>query len=94
MKTLTLFVLLVLLTSCAGVTTPLDDGYEVGDVSRTVYGGAAHLAALRAAYCQSGDPLVRQAMLLSIRAIASHYPEEGLCTDLVDLHRQATQEQR
>lgn len=76
--------LIVASAGCESLRTPLDDGYQFGDLSRTVYGGAAHIAALRTAYCQSGDPLVRRGLLLSIHAVAPNYPEDGVCTDLLE----------
>lgn len=77
--------LMLLLGGCTAVHTPLDDGYDPGDVGRTVFGGAAHLLSLRQAYCTEGDYLARQGLLLAIRQVAPAYPRDGLCTHLLEV---------
>ncbi len=60
----------MLLTGCAQVQTPLDDGYEFGD-----------LGEWRAEYCATADPY-RRAVLLALAAKAGlTLPPNGICTD-------------
>ncbi|MFG6159641.1 hypothetical protein ACGTNG_12615 [Halomonas sp. 1390] len=82
MRTMITAACLAALSGCASIESPLDDGYRVGDLSRTVYGGTAHLMSLRDAYCDAADDTARNALLLGIRAIEPGYPVEGVCMSL------------
>ena len=80
----------MLITGCASIETPLDDGYQPGDVGRTVYGGAGRILQLQHEYCQNGDLLAREMLLYFVRSAVPGYPVDGLCTDLIAVIREAS----
>lgn len=81
----TILILAALATAgCASLETPLDDGYQPGDMARTAYAGAGRLLALQQAWCDGGDLVAKQVLLLSMRAAVPGYPEDGLCTDIIE----------
>ncbi|GAA0586613.1 hypothetical protein ACFQH5_20285 [Halomonas salifodinae] len=66
------------LTACASVQSPLDDGYQVGDLTGTVI-------QLQAEYCATADPRERAFRLAALRAAGVPVPPSGACTDILSL---------
>lgn len=66
-----IFAVLLMLGGCAGVQTPLDDGYQFGDISET-----------RRDYCATADPQARANLLAIIRLSGAVIPPSGICTDV------------
>lgn len=54
------------LTGCSSITSPLDDGYELGATTRT--------------YCESVDPAVRKTGRLAAERLGTNLPD--LCNTL------------
>jgi hypothetical protein len=74
---------LFLASGCAGIKSPphpLRDGYDVGDMYRSIDRRIDRLAQLEKAYCQEKDPLAKRLLLITIRQVAPGYPEKGICT--------------
>lgn len=57
---------LVVVTGCASITSPLDDGYELGDTTRT--------------YCESVEPAARETARLAADRLGTNLPD--LCAAL------------
>lgn len=70
MVKLCLFLFALLLSGCAQVPTPLDDGYQYGDLSEW-----------RAEYCATSDPYRRAALLALAARVGLALPIDGICTD-------------
>ncbi|WP_163557569.1 hypothetical protein [Halomonas sp. NO4] len=70
----------VILAGCAtnDVETPLDDGYQPGDVVGTV-------DTLQAQYCANADPRQRAYALAALEALKVTIPDRGACTDILEL---------
>jgi hypothetical protein len=66
------------LASCESIDTPLDDGYQFGDLSRTAI-------QLQAEYCAEADPRQRALLLALIKRTHIPIPDRGACTDLLNL---------
>lgn len=64
----------LILTGCASVETPLDDGYQFGD-----------LGEWRAEYCEASDPLLRAALLALAARKGVQLPANGICTEPTEL---------
>lgn len=75
------------LTGCANITSPVDNDYEFGDTTGS-------LLALQHAYCVEGDMIARQLLLMSARALIPDYPPSGLCTDLIEVLSDASNDQQ
>jgi hypothetical protein len=74
MRNSCLFLFALLISGCAQVQTPLDDGYDFGDLSEW-----------RAEYCATADPY-RRAVLLALAARAGlTLPSNGVCTDPLEV---------
>jgi len=73
----------LLLGGCSGIKSPphpLRDGYDVGDLYRSLDRRVDRLSQLEKAYCKEKDPLAKRLLLLTIRQIIPEYPERGICT--------------
>lgn len=66
------------LSACAGMQTPLDDGYQFGDLTATV-------AEIQAQYCATADPYQRAVLLALLERSGANIPDRGACTDLLEL---------
>lgn len=66
------------LTGCASVQSPMDDGYQFGDITSTVL-------SLQAEYCTSADPRERAFRLAALRAAGVPVPASGACADILAL---------
>lgn len=78
MKHLFLALALTTLAGCASLETPLDDGYQFGDVTNTAI-------ILQARYCESADPYQRAVRMVLLQRVGVELPDEGVCTDIVEL---------
>lgn len=67
-----------LLSGCAAISTPVDEGYEFGDTLDSTL-------TLQAKYCAETNPTKRAIYLKAAKSIAPFYPERGACTDLAEL---------
>lgn len=70
--------LAVALAGCASVQSPLDDGYQFGDLTGTVL-------SLQAEYCATADPRERAFRLAALRAAGVPIPRSGACADILTL---------
>lgn len=70
-------VLLMLVSGCAGIKTPLDEGYEFGDTTDS-------MLSVRAEYCATADPGRRALLLGVLRAAGAPVPPSGACGDIVE----------
>lgn len=66
------------LTGCATIDSPMDDGYQFGDLTGTVL-------SLQAEYCSSADPRERAFRLAALRAAGVPIPRSGACADILAL---------
>ena len=78
MRLLLLSLFFLALAGCASVKSPLDDGYQVGDITGTVL-------SLQAEYCSSADPRERAFRLAVLRAAGVPVPRAGACADILAL---------
>ncbi|WP_299316223.1 hypothetical protein, partial [uncultured Halomonas sp.] len=79
MKRLIVFAALaVALAGCASIDSPMDDGYQFGDLTGTVL-------SLQAEYCSSADPRERAFRLAALRAAGVPIPRSGACADILAL---------
>ncbi len=62
----------------AAITTPADEGYQLGDTLDSVM-------TLQAKYCAETDPTRRAVYLKAVKSLVEFYPERGACTDLAEL---------
>lgn len=69
---------LAVLAGCASIDSPMDDGYQVGDITSTVL-------SVQAEYCRSADPRERAFRLAALRAAGVPVPPSGACTDILAL---------
>lgn len=84
-KTLT-FLLAVTLMGC-GTAVRDDsnaDAYQFGDLTKAALAKTREIVELRAEYCATEDPIIRQAAIELIQNIAPDYPEKGICLGLED----------
>lgn len=65
---------LIPLAGCASIETPLDDGYQYGD-----------LAAAREAYCENANPYRRAVLLALMHRAGVDLPDNGACTDILEM---------
>jgi hypothetical protein len=77
-KLLSIPILVITLTGCAAIDTPVDDGYEFGDTYKSVY-------TLQQTYCQETDPAQRALYRGLLKRLYGDYPSEGACTDILNL---------
>lgn len=66
------------LSACTSIDTPLDDGYQVGDITATAL-------ELQAKYCATADPYRRAVILALLHRFDVPIPERGACTDILAL---------
>ncbi len=66
------------LTACASIDSPMDDGYQPGDITGTVL-------SLQAEYCRTAEPRERALRLAALRAAGVPVPVSGACTDILAL---------
>ena len=68
-KTLSGFVIAILLYGCTAVVTPLDEEYQLGDTSQS-------LVALRGEYCEEVTPLARLGLRKLILELGGTIPQD------------------
>lgn len=68
----------VVLSGCAAIKTPIDEGYQFGDTTSSI----VHI---QAKYCAETDPVQRAILLTVIKSAVPTYPERGACSNLVEL---------
>ena len=68
---------LLALAGCASIETPLDDGYQVGDLTGTTL-------ELRSRYCDTADPYKRAITLAVMHRVGVPLPPNGVCVDLLE----------
>lgn len=68
----------VILSACAAVQTPLDEGYQFGDTTGSVL-------LLQQRYCESADPRSRAVTLALMYRAGIELPPEGACTDILEV---------
>lgn len=68
----------ILLSGCAAITTPIDEGYQLGDTLDSI-------VTLQAKYCAETNPTKRAIYLKAVKSVVEFYPERGACTDLAEL---------
>ncbi|SDO72225.1 hypothetical protein SAMN04487957_110124 [Halomonas shengliensis] len=75
-----IFALLAALAAagCASIDSPMDDGYQFGDLTGTVL-------SLQAEYCATADPRERAFRLAALRAAGVPIPRSGACADILAL---------
>jgi len=78
MRTIITFAAAAALAGCASVQSPMDDGYQFGDLTGTVL-------SLQAEYCRTADPRERAFRLAALRAAGVPVPASGACTDILAL---------
>jgi hypothetical protein len=66
------------LAGCAAVETPLDDGYQLGDITTGVL-------SMQAEYCATADPQRRAFRVAALRAAGVPIPPSGACADILAL---------
>lgn len=66
------------LTACKSIDSPMDDGYQVGDLTGTAL-------TLQARYCITADPYQRAVALALLHKARAPIPERGVCTDILEL---------
>lgn len=66
------------LSGCAAIDTPLDEGYEFGDMTGSVL-------EVQAKYCAESDPYQRAVMIAAMRSAGVKIPASGACTDILEL---------
>jgi len=75
---------MLLISACSSIETPMDDGYQFGDVTKTTYLGAKRLVHARYVYCSATDGSEAKATALGvIHTLRPGYPEDGVCTNLL-----------
>lgn len=75
-KTLS-FTLTLLLTGCAQIQTPLDEGYQFGDTTGSLFD-------IRDDYCTESDPKRRAIVLALLFRAGVTLPPNGACTDILE----------
>ena len=78
MRTIIAIATAAILAGCASVNSPLDDGYQFGDLTGTVL-------SLQAEYCSTADPRERAFRLAALRAAGVPIPPSGACADIFAL---------
>lgn len=78
MRTIIAIATAATLAGCASVNSPMDDGYQFGDLTGTVL-------SLQAEYCSSADPRERAFRLAALRAAGVPVPRSGACADILAL---------
>ena len=78
MRTIIAITTAAILTGCASVNSPMDDGYQFGDLTGTVL-------SLQAEYCATADPRERAFRLAALRAAGVPIPRSGACADILAL---------
>lgn len=73
-----IFAAVLMLGGCANLETPLDDGYQFGEITATV-------TEAQAQYCANADPYQRAVALAILERTGAPIPERGACTDLLEL---------
>ena len=69
---------LLTLAGCANIESPLDDGYDVGDLTATPL-------VLQARYCDTADPRLRAVRMVLLQRSGVQLPDKGACADIVEL---------
>jgi len=77
-KTILAVILAGSLAGCSNITSPFDEGYEFGDLTKTTL-------QVQAKYCTEADPVQRALMLTTIRSAYPDFPASGACSDLFEL---------
>ena len=70
--------LAALLSGCANINTPLDDGYQLGDLTATPF-------ALQRQYCETADPKLRAVRMVLLQRAGVPLPDNGACADIVEV---------
>ena len=78
MRTIIAIATAAILAGCASVNSPMDDGYQLGDITSTVL-------TVQAEYCATADPRERAFRLAALRAAGVPVPASGACTDILAL---------
>lgn len=78
MRTIIAIATAAILAGCASVNSPMDDGYQFGDLTGTVL-------SLQAEYCATADPRERAFRLAALRAAGVPIPRSGACADILAL---------
>jgi hypothetical protein len=78
MRTITAILAALVLAGCASVQSPMDDGYQFGDITGTVL-------TVQAEYCATADPRERAFRLAALRAAGVPIPPSGACADIMAL---------
>ena len=78
MRMITAILAALALAGCATIDSPMDDGYQFGDLTGTVL-------SLQAEYCTSADPRERAFRLAALRAAGVPIPASGACADILAL---------
>lgn len=78
MRTIIAITTAAILAGCASIDSPMDDGYQFGDLTGTVL-------SLQAEYCATADPRERAFRLAALRAAGVPIPPSGACADILAL---------
>jgi hypothetical protein len=78
MKTCSALAGAALLAGCAAITSPLDEDYQLGDLT-------ASALSLQAQYCATADPRERAIRLAVLRSAGVPIPPSGACADILAL---------
>ena len=70
------------LSGCAAIKSPIDEGYKFGDLTKSTLGPAIEA---QAKYCSETDPVKRALMLTAIKSVVPEFPASGACTELHSL---------
>ena len=73
----------VVLSGCSAPR--LQDGYQLGDLSGAAIDGTVHVLTLRHRYCAESDPVARAILLHALSIAVPEYPQDGLCTSVLDV---------
>jgi hypothetical protein len=76
------FILLVGLGGCVSMPYsphPLADGYQFGDLTKSVKRRIQRMALIEQRYCETNKVVIRKFVVEQVRAFVPAYPEEGLC---------------
>lgn len=77
MKTIAAVAAAAVVAGCASIESPLDDGYQFGDLTKAAL-------VLQAEYCANTDYRLRAFRLAALRAAGVPVPPSGACGDIVE----------
>jgi len=77
MKKLLALAAIVALAGCASIESPLDDGYQFGDLTKTPF-------ELQRQYCETADPKARAIRMALLQRFGVHVPSDGACTSILE----------